>query len=82
MTSPTNPPNPGANLGGAGGVGCPMRPVLELHLTGQTTPDIQAALGAHLPTCAVAEFAFDVDSWSRVGQVGPVRATLVSPKSA
>jgi len=36
----------------------------------------------HLPTCAVAEFAFDVDSWSRVGQVGPVRATLVSPKSA
>lgn len=36
----------------------------------------------HLPTCAVAEFAFDVDSWSRVGQVGPVRATLESPKSA
>lgn len=29
-----------------------MRPVLELHLAGQTTPDIQVALSAHLPTCA------------------------------
>lgn len=35
----------------AEGLGCPMRPVLELHLTGQSTPDIQLALSQHLPTC-------------------------------
>lgn len=35
----------------AEGPGCPMRPVLELHLTGQSTPDIQLALSQHLPTC-------------------------------
>lgn len=36
----------------------------------------------HLPTCAVAEFTFEVDSWSRIGQVAPVQATLESPKRA
>lgn len=33
-----------------------------------------------LPTCAVAEFAFDVDSWSAVGQVKPARIALDTPK--
>lgn len=36
----------------------------------------------HLPTCAVTEFKFDVDSWARIGHVGPVEAMLDTPKGA
>ncbi len=34
----------------------------------------------HLPTCAVAEFNFEVDSWSKIGDVAPVNVALMSPK--
>ena len=34
----------------------------------------------HLPTCAVAEFTFDVKSWSRIGKVKPVKVALEHPK--
>ena len=33
-----------------------------------------------LPTCAVAEFTFDVKSWSRIGKVKPVKVALDYPK--
>ena len=33
-----------------------------------------------MPTCAVAEFSFDAKSWSDVGHVAPVSATLDHPK--
>jgi phosphohistidine phosphatase len=26
---------------------------------------------SHMPTCAVAEFTFDVKSWKRIGEVSP-----------
>ncbi len=32
-----------------------------------------------MPTCAVAEFAFDIKSWSNVGAQDPARATLHYP---
>ena len=33
-----------------------------------------------MPTCAVAEFAFDIKSWSDVGQRTPAKAVLHYPK--
>lgn len=36
----------------------------------------------HLPTCAVAEFTLDADSWSRVGASRVRRVRLESPKQA
>src|SRR5512145_1295013 len=33
-----------------------------------------------LPTCAVAEFTFDVNSWSRIGRGKPAKAVLDYPK--
>ena len=33
-----------------------------------------------MPTCAVAEFAFDIKSWSRVGSDKPAKVTLHEPK--
>ena len=33
-----------------------------------------------MPTCAVAEFAFDIESWSRVGRHEPSKVTLHEPK--
>ena len=35
---------------------------------------------AHLPTCAVAEFRFDIKSWADVGTVAPERVELDCPK--
>lgn len=35
----------------------------------------------HLPTSAVAEFAFDVKSWSRIGKDKPAKAALIVPSS-
>jgi len=32
-----------------------------------------------MPTCAVAEFTFDVNSWSRIGKVAPVTANVSDP---
>jgi len=32
-----------------------------------------------MPTCAVAEFTFDVNSWSRIGKVAPATATVSYP---
>jgi phosphohistidine phosphatase len=32
-----------------------------------------------MPTCAVAEFTFDVSSWSRIGKVAPAAATVSYP---
>jgi phosphohistidine phosphatase len=34
----------------------------------------------HMPTCAVAEFAFDAKSWSRIGKGRPVKVVLDYPK--
>nr|WP_255414659.1 histidine phosphatase family protein [Candidimonas sp. SYP-B2681] len=34
----------------------------------------------HLPTCAVAEFSFEIDSWSKIGSVAPINVALISPK--
>lgn len=34
----------------------------------------------HLPTCAVAEFSFDVTSWSEIGDIKPTDVALMSPK--
>ena len=34
----------------------------------------------HMPTCAVAEFAFDIKSWSDVGSHEPANVTLHLPK--
>jgi phosphohistidine phosphatase len=36
----------------------------------------------HMPTCAVAAFAFDGKSWSTVGNVKPARAVLDYPKKS
>ncbi|HEY3732119.1 MAG TPA: histidine phosphatase family protein [Steroidobacteraceae bacterium] len=36
----------------------------------------------HLPTCAVARFKFDANSWSEVGRSPPARATLRTPGRA
>jgi phosphohistidine phosphatase len=33
-----------------------------------------------MPTCAVAEFVFDIKSWSNVGSREPVKARLHTPK--
>lgn len=33
-----------------------------------------------MPTCAVAEFRFDVKAWSDVGEVEPAKVTLDQPK--
>ena len=35
-----------------------------------------------MATCAVAEFAFDIKSWSKVGAQEPASATLHNPKEA
>ena len=35
-----------------------------------------------MPTCAVAEFAFDIKSWSNVGVQEPAKATLRCPKDS
>ena len=32
-----------------------------------------------MPTCAVAEFTFDVNSWSRIGKVKPTTADVSYP---
>ena len=32
-----------------------------------------------MPTCAVAEFTFDVNSWSRIGKIKPVTADVSYP---
>jgi len=34
-----------------------------------------------MPTCAVAEFAFDAKSWSNIGEQAPIKVTLQYPKS-
>lgn len=34
----------------------------------------------HMPTCALAEFRFEVDSWAGIGQALPVHTTFDSPK--
>jgi phosphohistidine phosphatase len=36
----------------------------------------------HMPTCAVAEFTFDVKSWSKVGKATPARVALDYPKKS
>ena len=36
----------------------------------------------HMPTCAVAEFAFDAKSWSKIGKVKPAKVTLDYPKKS
>jgi phosphohistidine phosphatase len=33
-----------------------------------------------MPTCAVAEFRFDTNTWSDVGEVEPARVMLDRPK--
>lgn len=33
-----------------------------------------------MPTCAVAEFRFDVKAWADVGEVGPAKVKLVAPR--
>jgi hypothetical protein len=35
-----------------------------------------------MATCAVAEFAFDIKSWSNVGGQEPASATLHKPKES
>jgi len=37
---------------------------------------------AHMPTCAVAQFTFDVKSWSNIGKVKPARVALDYPKKS
>lgn len=34
----------------------------------------------HMPTCALAEFRFEVGSWAGIGQARPVHTTFDSPK--
>ena len=34
----------------------------------------------HMPTCAIAEFAFDTRRWSGIGRAKPVRAAFDAPK--
>jgi phosphohistidine phosphatase len=36
---------------------------------------------AEMPTCAIAEFTFDVDEWSEVGDIDPVTAGVDTPRS-
>jgi phosphohistidine phosphatase len=36
----------------------------------------------HMPTCAVAEFTFDAESWSKIGKVKPAKVTLDYPKKS
>jgi phosphohistidine phosphatase len=36
----------------------------------------------HMPTCAVASFAFEVDSWSDIAQARPAKTDLDVPKHA
>ena len=36
----------------------------------------------HLPTCAVAEFAFDAKSWTRIGNDEPAKVALAYPKES
>ena len=35
---------------------------------------------SHLPTCAVAEFTFDVKSWKRIGEVSPSTVAVGYPR--
>ena len=35
-----------------------------------------------MPTCAFAEFTFDAQTWSAIGQVRPVRTEFDSPKQS
>lgn len=35
---------------------------------------------AHMPTCAIAEFTFEANTWAGIGQDKPVRADFDSPK--
>jgi phosphohistidine phosphatase len=35
-----------------------------------------------MPTCAVAEFAFDGESWSSIGKAKPTRVALDDPKKS
>jgi phosphohistidine phosphatase len=35
-----------------------------------------------MPTCAVAEFSFDIKSWSNVGKQEPAKVTLHRPKQS
>lgn len=35
-----------------------------------------------MPTCAVAEFTFDVKSWSRIGKVEPATAAVSYPRES
>ena len=37
---------------------------------------------ARMPTCAVAEFKFDVKSWSNIGKVKPAKVALDYPKKS
>lgn len=37
---------------------------------------------AHMPTCAIAEFAFDTKTWSGIGQIEPARTAFDSPKAS
>jgi phosphohistidine phosphatase len=36
----------------------------------------------HMPTCALAEFRFEAESWVGIGQARPVRTSFDSPKQA
>jgi phosphohistidine phosphatase len=35
---------------------------------------------SHMPTCAVAEFTFDVKSWKRIGEVSPSTVAVGYPR--
>jgi phosphohistidine phosphatase len=35
---------------------------------------------AHMPTCALAEFSFEAESWAGIGQARPVHTFFGSPK--
>jgi len=37
---------------------------------------------SRMPTCAVAEFSFDVKSWSRIGKVKPSTAAVSYPRKS
>ena len=36
----------------------------------------------HMPTCAVAEFTFDAESWSEIDSIEPARVLLDYPKKS
>ncbi len=36
----------------------------------------------HMPTCAVAEFTFDVKSWSNIAKAKPAKVVLDYPKKS